>query len=463
MKIYRSAFARVDVLQKTGRSSPHRSAMNAYKTNKSRLDSGVKVELDIYVGKAERAAGKLIFRKEGARQFSQFAYREEWLRDGQFFNLSPDLLANVGYQIRKPSGQDDALFFLALADTEPDAWGRRIIARAHAKERKKNSALSALTALDYLCAVDDFSRIGALRIRDANGGYLRSVDEGRRSTPPVLELEKMMAASRAVELSQETAEDLKYLQGKGTSLGGMRPKCTILDEDGTLALGKFPSITDERSVTRGEVLALRLARLAGIDAADARIFPVQGIPVAIIRRFDRTLTDSRIPYMSGATLLQTGGNAEHAYTEIVDAMRSQCMDFAADVQQLWRRLVFNHLITNVDDHLQNIGFLYAGTNLWRLSPAFDLNPFPDKDRESKTWLSEDTGPITSIGQLLGQAARFELKPNRAKQVLAEVLQAVIQWKTVALTPEVGLTAAELEDFEPAFEHASLQEAMALLV
>lgn len=436
--------------------------MTAYKTKQFNKDLKATVELDVCIGKAELAAGKLIFRKDGARQFSQFAYREAWLRDGQFFNISPDLVADPSYQVRKPLSNDDSSFFLALADTEPDAWGRRVIARAHAKEREKNPALTALTELDYLCAVDDFSRIGALRIRDAKGGYLRSVDKGRRTTPPMLELERMMTASRAVENNEETADDLKYLQGKGTSLGGMRPKCTVLDEDGTLALGKFPSVKDERSVTRGEVLALRLARMAGIDAADARIVLVQGTPVAIVRRFDRTSTDGRIPYISGATLLQTRRNEEHAYTEVVDVMRSKCLNYAADAKQLWRRLVFNHLITNVDDHLQNIGFLYAEKDMWRLSPAFDLNPFPDKERESKTWLSEDTGAITSIGQLLEEAERFELKPDQAKQVLAEVVKAVTQWKTVALTAEVGMTSAELTDFKPAFEHDGLKEAQALV-
>jgi serine/threonine-protein kinase HipA len=119
------------------------------------------------------------------------------------------------------------------------------------------------------------------------------------------------------------------------------------------------------------------------------------------------------------------------------------------------------LITNVDDHLQNIGFLYSGKNLWRLSPAFDLNPFPDKDRESKTWLSEDTGPIASLRQLLGQAARFSLKPQGAVQVIAEVVQAVTRWREIAVTPQVGLTLAELDDFEPAFEHQDLRDAIAL--
>ena len=242
----------------------------------------------------------------------------------------------------------------------------------------------------------------------------------------------------------------------------MRPKCTVLDEDGTLALGKFPSVNDERSVTRGEVLALRLAKLAGIDAAHARIVMVQGAPVAIIRRFDRTPNHGRIPYMSGATLLQSSRNAEHSYTEVVDAMRSSCVDFSASAQQLWRRLAFNFLITNVDDHLQNIGFLYTDKNQWQLSPSFDLNPFPDKDRESKTWLSEDTGPITSVAKLLGQAARFQLNVQTAAAALAEVVQAVQRWREVATTQAVGLSQTELEDFAPAFEHAGMEEALAML-
>ncbi|MGI9134609.1 MAG: type II toxin-antitoxin system HipA family toxin [Rhodoferax sp.] len=309
-----------------------------------------------------------------------------------------------------------------------------------------------LTEVDYLACVDDFSRVGALRLRDGQGLYLRKLADGARSTPAFLELEKILLASRAVEMGQETAEDLAYLQGKGTSLGGMRPKCTILDADGALSLGKFPSVGDERAVTRGEVLALRLAELAGIDSAVARIVMVQGQPVAMIRRFDRTPEQNRIPYISGATLLQANRDDEHSYTEIVDVMRSKCENFIDDARQLWRRLVFNHLITNVDDHLQNIGFLYCGNNQWRLSPAFDLNPFPDKESESKTWLSEDSGPITSIEQLLQQASRFELPPAQAQAIVDEVIAAVQRWKDVAITPEVGLQAHEIADFIPAFKN-----------
>lgn len=422
----------------------------------------LRTALDVFLGKAEKPVGRLVFVKDGPREFSQFAYSESWLTDAQCFDVSPDLHRQTGYQLRKAPTKNDNCFFQALADTEPDAWGRRVIARAHAKARAQDASLASLTEMDYLTAVDDASRVGALRLRNEQGHYLRSVAQGTRSTPPLLELEKILRASHAVEMSQETSEDLSYLQGKGTSLGGMRPKCTVLDGDGALSLGKFPSVSDERAVTRGEVLALRLAQMAGIESAQARIVMVQDQPVAIVRRFDRTAENSRIPYLSGATLLQAARDEEHSYTEILDVMRATSQHYVEDARQLWRRLVFNHLITNVDDHLQNIGFLYSGNNQWRLSPAFDLNPFPDKDPESKTWLSEDTGPITSIQQLIAQASRFELPPTQSRAVLGEVVAAVKQWRDVATTPAVGLSAREIPAFAPALEGKALKEAADLL-
>lgn len=133
-----------------------------------------------------------------------------------------------------------------------------------------------------------------------------------------------------------------------------------------------------------------------------------------------------------------------------------------DVRQLWRRLAFNLLITNVDDHLQNHGFLHVAHGQWRLAPAFDINPFPDKDRESKTWLSEQDGPITDVQMLLARAPYFALDEELALAVLAEVHAAVSNWRQVALGPEVGLRAAELDDFAPAFEHGQMDAAAMLL-
>jgi serine/threonine-protein kinase HipA len=316
--------------------------------------------------------------------------------------------------------------------------------------------------MDYLLAVDDFSRVGALRLRDSDARWHRTAEAGRRSTPPLIELERIFQASRALERGQETTEDLRYLQGKGTSLGGMRPKCTMVDEDGWLAIGKFPSVGDTRSVTRGEVLALKLASRAGIDAAPARIVPLDDAPVAVIRRFDRDGADGRIPYQSVASLLQASREEDRSYTEIADAIRAHGHAPTQDVQQLWRRLVFNLLITNVDDHLQNHGFLHVERGLWRLAPAFDVNPFPDKDRESKTWLSEQDGPITDVQMLLARAAYFALDTEQALAILAEVHAAVSNWRQLALSPEVGLRSAELDDFAPAFEHEQMEATATLL-
>lgn len=422
----------------------------------------IRQQVQVCIGKAGLPLGSLVYVRQGRRENCAFAYDESWVAHPARFNVSADLQLMPGHQPHKAASPHDSVFHGAIADTAPDAWGRRVIARDHAKRRKADPRLQALTELDYLLAVDDFSRVGALRLRDGHGVWHRTVPTGRRSTPPLIEVERIYQASRAVERGQETAEDLRYLQGKGTSLGGMRPKCTLVDEDGWLAIGKFPSVNDTRSVTRGEVLALKLAALAGIDAASARIVALAEVPVAVIRRFDRDEADGRIPYQSAASLLQASREEDRSYTEIADAIRSYGHAPTQDLRQLWRRMVFNLLITNMDDHLQNHGFLHVERGLWRLAPAFDINPFPDKDRESKTWLSEQDGPITDVHMLLARASYFALDEAQALAVLGEVHAAVSKWRQVALGPEVGLRPAELDDFAPAFEHEQMDAAAALL-
>ena len=305
-------------------------------------------QVDVCVGKLGTLVGQLRYVKLGQRENSSFAYDAGWLAGARRFEVSPDLPLVLAHQTRRAPSKSDSVFHFALADSAPDAWGSRVIARAHARERKRNPQLGGLTEMDYLAAVDDFSRVGALRLRDAGGTFLRTAAESQRGAPPLVELKHIYAASQAVEKNQETAADLRYLQGKGTSLGGMRPKCTVL------------------------------------------------------------------------------------------------------------------VIANVDDHLQNHGFLYQGNGQWRLAPAFDINPFPDKDRESKTWLTQDSGPIDSLEMLLGNAAYFGLSGDAARGVLAEVLQAVSHWRTEALGPEVGLRKRELEDFAPAFEHEAAEAAREVL-
>ena len=255
--------------------------------------------------------------------------------------------------------------------------------------------------------------------------------------------------------------DLDYLQGKATSLGGLRPKCTVIDEDGSLAIGKFPSLHDERSIVRSEVLALRLLAHAGCQSAVARVIRVENTDIAVVRRFDRTAGGARIHYLSGGSLLQARREEDRSYTEIADAIRRISAAPSDDLRELWRRLLINLLITNVDDHLWNVGFLYAGEGRWRLSPAFDVNPFPDRERESKTWLSEVSGPITSLEQLLSEAEYFDMKRVDAEQVAGNMATKLGQWRTLAVSPEIGLNERDVVELEPAFEHESARQARGL--
>ena len=180
-------------------------------------NANVMQTLGVCIGKAGLPVGQLTYARQGQREFSAFAYGAEWLRNPDRFEVSPDLPLVAGFQPRRAASRADSTFHLALADTAPDAWGRRVIARAHAKQRTSNRQLLALNELDYLAAVDDFSRVGALRLQGAGGEVLQTFEEGKSTTPPLLELERIFAATRAVETSQETAQDLQYLQGKGTS------------------------------------------------------------------------------------------------------------------------------------------------------------------------------------------------------------------------------------------------------
>lgn len=415
-------------------------------------------QITVALGASAQVVGQLDHLKSGPRENTAFAYDLAWLQSPQRFEVSPDLPLIAGRQYRKAATRDDSVFHFALADTAPDGWGRRVIARDHAKRRRERASSGeplpavALTELDYLLGVDDISRIGALRLCDEQGRFLRVAQDTGRGVPPLLELGHLLGASRAVEAGTDTEADLRYLRGRGTSLGGMRPKCTVIDDEGWLAIGKFPSVADDRSVTRGEVLALHLAAEAGIDAAASRIVLCEDLPVALIRRFDRTATGGRIPYLSAASMLQASRHEDHAYTEFADAIVATCADPTRDLAQLWRRIVFNLLITNVDDHLQNHGFLYTGHGQWRLAPAFDLNPFPDKDRELKTWLTEATGPTDSVAEVVEAAAYFRLTRLAALEILAEVHQAVRGWKVLARSPAVGMTERDQRDVEPAFEH-----------
>ena len=183
-----------------------------------------------------------------------------------------------------------------------------------------------------------------------------------------------------------------------------------------------------------------------------RLVESGGLPVALIRRFDRTEAGRRLMYVSAATLLGAHSDdaRDHFYTEIVDAIRVHGADSRADIEELWRRMAFSILITNVDDHLHNHGFLHVNHGQWSLAPAFDINPFPERMRELKTWISEETGPEATIEALLSVIAYFRIPLARAREILGEVERAVSNWRDQGQA--IGMTNRELEQFADAFEH-----------
>jgi serine/threonine-protein kinase HipA len=411
----------------------------------------VKKECTVFVGENPIELGKLSYEKKGQKSTSAFLYSDSWLRNPDQFALSPDLPLISGYQFHSARTSDESTFFACFSDIEPDGWGKMVIQRDFAKQRKDgvgNDRAALLDDFDYLMWISDFSRIGAIRLQDSEGIFQRRVDH-KRQIPPLIELPQLLRASKAIEENQETLKDLEYLRGAGTSLGGLRPKCSIIDADGNLSIGKFPSVGDTRSIVHGEVLALHLANDCGIDAACSQVINSDGVPVALIKRFDRD-GPKRLLYLSANSLLQAKSHQQYSYEDIASLIRTISPKAKYDLGQLWRRMVFNILINNVDDHLKNHGFLHTTGDQWVLAPAFDLNPFPDKMRALKTWISQQSGEFASLDEALAISKSFELSNKEAKVILSEMRSIVSTWKSIA--QNLGMNDRDVDQYAPAFEY-----------
>jgi serine/threonine-protein kinase HipA len=192
--------------------------------------------------------------------------------------------------------------------------------------------------------------------------------------------------------------------------------------------------------------------MAGINAAEGRLIESDGAPISLVRRFDRPDAGGRLMYVSAATMLgaEDGDPGNHTYCEIADALRKYGAATQNDIDELWRRIAFSILITNVDDHLRNHGFLHIDHGQWRLAPAFDLNPFPDRLRELKTWVSEDTGPESTVDALMSVTSYFRMAAPHARKMLGRVERAVARWRAEGRV--LGMSSVELDRFADAFEH-----------
>lgn len=387
--------------------------------------------------------GYLWAHRNKGRESASFEYAQSWLSHSERFALEPALSLGAG-AFHTNAGHK---IFGAIGDSAPDRWGRVLIQRAERqKARSENRPPHSLSELDYLLAVGDIARQGALRFSLEDNDTFLAVQTSAQ-IPPLIELPRLLSAADRFTKDEETAEDIRLLLAPGSSLGGARPKASIIDRDGRLAIAKFPKADDDIRVSLWEAVALTLADKAGIPTPSWRIEAIGDQAVLILHRFDRIGT-SRTPYLSAMSMLQAQDNEAHSYMEIADALRQHGCKAEADCAQLWRRIVFNILISNTDDHLRNHGFLYE-KNGWALSPAFDLNPVPLDIRPHILSTAIDEGDTTaSIDLALEVASHYGLKGDEAAAIVAEVGKAVAGWKTTASS--LGLSAKEIERMDSAF-------------
>jgi serine/threonine-protein kinase HipA len=401
--------------------------------------------------------GRMWTRVRKSKESATFEYDEEWLRNPRRFSLEPALaLDRAPYHTA--AGR---CLFGAIGDSAPDTWGRALMRRAERREAKKEGrALRTLYEGDILLMVDDETRQGALRFAERPGGpFLR--DGGGTRVPPLIELPRLLAATEHIEEDAETPEEIRLLLAPGSSLGGARPKASVHDRDGALAIAKFPHKNDEVSVELWEEIALRLAAKCGINVAEGRAETVGGKPVMILRRFDRQ-NGLRIPFLSAMSMLSAVDREQHSYMEIADAIRQHGAVASKDIKQLWRRIVFNVLVSNVDDHLRNHGFLYVGNAGWVLSPAYDLNPVPVDLKPRVLCTAIDVDDATASLELaLSVADYFGLKTAEAREIAGEVGTAVAKWRGEAR--KLGVAETEIDRMASAFEHDDLRAARELAI
>jgi len=383
-----------------------------------------------------------------------FEYDKTWLGDANRFSIEPALTLTAG-TFPPQAGQP---IFGSIGDSAPDTWGRRLMQRAERRlAEREGRQVRTLGELHYLLGVADETRLGALRFRWRGEEIFQS--PVRDGVPALIELGRLLQITERIERDEETDDDLQLIFAPGSSLGGARPKASVIDQHGHLSIAKFPKESDDYSIETWEEIALRLAERAGIQTPEHALLQVAGKQVLLSRRFDRD-NGWRIPFLSAMSMTGSRDGERGSYPELVDALTAHGAQAKEDALQLYRRVVFNVLVSNVDDHLRNHGFLWSGQGGWILSPAYDLNPTPVdvKARILTTNIDLDEGTC-SVELLQETAGYFGLGDKQSCTIIREVAEVTRTWQAVAA--EVGAKRAEISRMASAFEHEDLQAALKL--
>lgn len=375
-----------------------------------------------------------------------FCFNEEWLRTQGGLFLSADLNSYSGVQYT--TGDSD--IFRCFSDALPDRWGRTLLNRREqilAQEEKR--PLRRLTSFDYFLGIDDYSRMGGFRFKEsADADFINTSPTLR--IPPLTDIRALEAASKEVEQSEERNElpDKRWivqLIQPGTSLGGARPKASVLDTDGSLCIAKFPSRKDDYDAELWEHLCHFLAKRAGITVAETKVLQTsETYHTLISRRFDRTEQGGRIHFASAMTLLglRDGDNAlnGYGYLDIVDFIIRHCTDVEGNLRELYRRVAFNICIGNSDDHFRNHGFLLTPKG-WTLSPAYDINPTLSKHQ---SLLITSTSNEADLSLLRDASEEYMLSKEIADTIILEVCTALKDWPSLAA--QLGTPKREIAIF-----------------
>lgn len=377
-----------------------------------------------------------------------FEYDEEWLKKmSPAVSLDPELMPFPGRQY--PAGKP---LFGVFADASPDRWGRVLMNKRERLRAEKDSRKPRkLYDSDYLIGVYDETRMGGLRFKeDPDGPFLS--DDRDAAVPPWARLRTLEEAARNYENDESgmTEKWLEQLVRPGSSLGGARPKATVVDEKGELWIAKFPSKHDENDIGAWEKVVHDLAGLCGLNVPEARLEKLSRYgSTYLVRRFDRN-GSKRIHYASAMTLLgrTDGASAEDgvSYLDIASFIKSHGANPKADLRELWKRIVFNMTVSNTDDHLRNHAFLLTQRG-WSLSPMFDVNPEPAGNELSLN--VDETDNRIRIELAISVAERFGITKKEAEGIAGDIGKTVSdRWKYLAKT--CGLSRGQIDAMAPAF-------------
>ena len=386
------------------------------------------------------------------KEIFSFEYNDNWITSsGQALFLDPNLSMYKGKQYLPEEHHNFGLFL----DSSPDRWGRLLMRRREAWLAKKEEREErTLFESDYLLGVFDGTRMGGLRFKLEEGGDFLN-NQKKMAAPPWTSIRELEFASLQLERDDvfndpEYAKWLNLLIDPGSSLGGARPKASITDEKGNLWIAKFPSAKDEKDAGAWEMVVHQLAANCGIEVPEAKIQQFSSKQHTFLtKRFDR-IQQQRIHFASAMTLLGLQDGVDYkdniSYLNLAEFIIQQSASAKEDLEQLWRRILFNILVSNTDDHLRNHGFVLTNQG-WRLSPAYDMNP-NEMGNGLTLNISENSNEL-DISVVMHTAIYYQVKVDTANKILQEMLKEIANWRAIA--KKFGISNSEIEQTKRAFK------------